>query len=252
MTAVVVTLCVVTALLALLVLALLRSHAEILRQLHSITEGRTVGAAGALSSSSAGFQTRPGVPMPRDGGSVASDIAGVDLRGDGLAVGVIDQEHRTLVAFLSSGCLTCRSFWTAFTQPDTLKLRADVRLVVVTKDPEMESVSDLRRLAPGGVPVLMSTQAWDDYDVPMAPYFVLVDGPTNRIIGEGASAGWVQVRELMDRALADSVVLRDLRTRGGATGARDRDADAELLRAGIEPGDARLDHEPHPDHDRAT
>lgn len=245
MTAAVVTLCVVTALLTLLVLAMLRSHAEILRQLHALAGGRDLGT----DADGPGFQTRPGVAMPREGQSSATDIAGVTPAGDGVAIAIAGQSHRTLVAFLSSGCLTCRSFWAAFSAPDTLGLRPDVRLVVVTKDPEMESVSDVVDLAPDSVQVVMSTAAWDDFDVPMAPYFVLVDGPSGSVIGEGASAGWDQVRELMDRALADSTVLRDLRTRGGATGQRDRDTDEELLRSGITPGDPRLDHPPHADHE---
>jgi hypothetical protein len=239
-TAAVVTLCVVVALLTLLVVALLRSHAEILRQLHELRSG--VAPASTAAGRAPGFQTRPGVPMPRTGDPVGVDLHGVSPGGDAIAIAVRGQEHRTLVAFLSSGCLTCRSFWASFAQPEALGLRPDVRLVVVTKDPDQESVSDIATLAPAAIPVLMSTAAWDDYDVPMAPYFALVDGPTGTIVGEGASTGWVQVRELMDRALADSTVLRDLRTRGGATGGRDRDTDSELLRSGIEPGDPRLNH----------
>ncbi len=248
-TAVVLTLCVVVALLTLLVVALLRSHAEILRQLHDLGSGAGPAATGAGGP---GFRTRPGVPMPRTGDTVGVDLHGTSPGGDAVAIAVRGQDHRTLVAFLSSGCLTCRSFWASFAQPETLGLRPDVRLVVVTKDPDQESVSDIVALAPTAVPVLMSTTAWDDYDVPMAPYFALVDGPTGAIIGEGASAGWVQVRELMDRALADTTVLRDLRTRGGATGSRDRDTDTELLRSGIEPGDPRLHHDVSPASEEST
>lgn len=242
MTAVVVTLCVVTALLTLLVVALLRSHADILRRLHELSAGAAPGAVEAGTSADPGFRTRPGVPMPRDGASVADAIAGVDPHGDGVAVSLAGQQHRTLVAFLSSGCRTCRAFWSSFTQPEVLGLRPDVRLVVVTKGPDDESVSEVAALAPPSVPVIMSSQAWSEFEVPMAPYFVLVDGPTGAVVGEGASAGWVQVRELMDRALADSAMGRDLRTRGGATGRRDRDTDAELERSGIGPGDERLHH----------
>ncbi|MDH3753661.1 MAG: hypothetical protein OEU32_07290 [Acidimicrobiia bacterium] len=237
MVAAVVALSAAVALLAVLVAALLRSHAEILRQLHDITHGR--------STADAEFEvrTRAGVPTPGEGAPSASDIVGVDVAGDAIAVGVLRREHLTLLAFLSSGCLTCRTFWDAFASPADLGLRRDVRLVVVTKDPDQESPAEIASLAPPSAPTVMSSSAWDDFGVPVAPYFVLVDGPSGAVIGEGASAGWAQVRDLMNRALADTDVLDGMRTRGGRSGSRDRDADIELLDAGITPGDPMLHHD---------
>jgi len=40
----------------------------------------------------------------------AADLAGVGLRDDAVTIPVVGVPHRTLLAFLSSGCLTCRGF----------------------------------------------------------------------------------------------------------------------------------------------
>ena len=43
------------------------------------------------------------------------------------------------------------------------------------------------------VPVVMSTQAWNDYEIPGSPHVVLVDGGTGKVRGEGAAGTWPQV-----------------------------------------------------------
>ena len=75
----------------------------------------------------------------------------------------------------------------------------------------------------------MSSDAWQDYRVPGAPYFVLVDGATGRIAGEGSAQTWHQVASLMGSA-------------GGDASPRERLVDAELGAAGILPGDPWLYH----------
>lgn len=255
-TVVVALLGVVVLLLTVLVVSLLRSHAEILRALHDLgvdldpspdQQARATRAARAASVATGpqpapdDFETAAGVPQPADVlGSGAFDVAGIDPRGDAVAVGVVGQPHRTLLAFLTSGCMTCRGFWAAFA--DGVELPApDVRLVVVTKGEEDESPSAVAELAPADVPVIMSTDAWEDYGVPVAPYFALVDG--DEVVGEGAAASWSQVSDLLGRALADNgrAPLGDRSRRAFLTG-RERAAqiDAELTAAGIEPGDPRL------------
>jgi len=77
----------------------------------------------------------------------------------------------------------------------------------------------------------MSSDAWQDYRVPGAPYFVLVDGATGRIAGEGSAQTWHQVTSLMGSA-------------GGDASPRERLVDAELGAAGILPGDPWLYHPP--------
>jgi hypothetical protein len=93
----------------------------------------------------------------------------------------------------------------------------------------------------------MSTEAYDDYAVPVSPYFILVDGAAAQVVGEGAAAGWAQVANLLRQAAADAGLATDGRPLGGApsSGRLNRDqrearADAELLAAGITPGHASL------------
>ncbi len=57
----------------------------------------------------------------------------------------------------------------------------------------------MRSLAPPAIPTVMSSEAWDDFGVPVAPYFILVDGPTGSVVGEGAATSWPHVRELLQR-----------------------------------------------------
>ncbi|MGI9601476.1 MAG: hypothetical protein ACR2QE_06315 [Acidimicrobiales bacterium] len=241
MTALVVALTVVVALLAVLVVGMLRAHAEVLRALHEL------GLDDVLDPTAAGMsiRTRPGVPEPRPAGDrIGHDIVGSTLDGGSLKVAVVGTDHLTLVAFLSSGCLTCATFWEAFADPDQRVLPgADTRLVVVTQGPEAESPARLAQLAPPGVTVVQSSTAWDDYDVPVSPFFLLVDGRDRRIVGEGAAASWDQVRDLLGQAMADAGLTGDgLRSPASvATGeVRESRIDDELARAGIAPGDPRL------------
>src|SRR5262249_11361215 len=134
------------------------------------------------------------VPRPR-----AHDVVGAGLRDDALHIAVAGAQHRTLLAFLSSGCTTCRAFWDAFASD--LGLPADVRVVIVVKDAAEESISALRELAPTRVPTVLSSATWDTYAVPGSPYFVLTDG--ERVRGEGTGTRWEQVRTLMLQANGD-------------------------------------------------
>lgn len=244
-TAVVVALTVVVAVLALLVVGLLRSHAEILRALHDLGIGED-GTASHAAASAPPFQVRPGVSLPRSdtgGPTPVADVVGVDPWGDPTSVAVAGATHRTLLAFLSSGCLTCQGFWEAFSDPSTLGLRADVRPVIVVKDAAHESIGRVQELAPTTVPVIASADAWDAYEIPVAPYFVLVDGATDRVLGEGASATWEQVRNLLDQALDDLSAVESApwqRGRRASAVRLDELAEEELRRAGITPGHPSL------------
>jgi hypothetical protein len=234
MSVLVVLLAVVVALLAVLVAGLLRSHAEILRALHQLGAGLDPDTPRA---------TPGAVPRPRASGRPATDLAGTSPEGDAVAVAVVDVEHPTLLAFLTSGCTTCVEFWNSFADPRALRIPGGARLVVVTKGEEAESPGRLRKFAPRDVPVVMSSAAWDAYDVPVAPYFAFVDGPSATVVGEGAAGSWDHLRDMLSQALADAGFdARARRERRAASGSRARAdrADAELLAAGIEPGDPSL------------
>jgi hypothetical protein len=219
-------------LLALLVAGLLRSHAEILRSLHEL------GASPYDDGTSAPH--RPTRQVQAAPAAAASDIVGETPDGDGAVIGVTGSEQDTLLAFLSSGCTTCASFWEAFASVETLGLPPRSRLVVVTKGPEDESISAVRALAPVDVSVVMSTEAWDAYEVPVVPYFVHVDGAAGAVVGQGAGSTWDQVASLMGRALGDVPLPSPRVRKAQADAEREARADRELLRAGIEPGDPSL------------
>ncbi len=269
MVALVVLLTLVVLVLAVLVVGLLRSHAEILRRLHELgagvfDESEELGeesAAGGVTSPvqladkpDPEIRTRPGVPEPRelpdDAGAFGAvrDLAGVTPAGAAKVVGVSGTGHTTLLAFLSSGCGTCADFWRAFAEGEADRLPGrDTRLVIVTKGPQQESPASVASLAPPGVPIVMSTEAYDDYSVPVSPYFILVDGAADQVVGEGAAASWDQVANLLRQAAADAGLATTGRPLGGSpsTGRLNRDqresrADTELLAAGITPGHASL------------
>ena len=238
-------------LLTVLVAGLLRSHAEILRALHELgvdMEGGTATHRPAGVTSPVQLKPRDGVPEPRPDGSTsaATDVVGTTPDDETVTIGVAGTDHRTLLAFLSSGCLTCAEFWQAFRDHARLGLPADVRLVVVTKGAEAESEVRIAELAPPGVPVVMSTEAWLDYEVPVAPYFILVDGPSATVLGEGAASRWQQVASLLGQALDDLARATETRRRWrpSTDAEREADADRHLLAAGIVPGDPRLYPEP--------
>ena len=82
----------------------------------------------------------------------------------------------------------------------------DPRVVVVVKDPSVESPSKLRELAPEDLDVVHSSAAWEDFDVAMSPYFCFVDGITGEVRSEGSAMTWEQVASLLRDALLDEEV----------------------------------------------
>jgi hypothetical protein len=116
-------------------------------------------------------------------------------------------------------------------------------VVIVTKGPDREAPAEVRARTTGRVPVVMSTDAWVDYQVPGSPFFVLVDGATGRKVGQGAASHVGQLAELVRRAEHDRGHGTTDRGRGeGALGgpAREAAADDVLRAAGIHPGDPSL------------
>jgi hypothetical protein len=111
--------------------------------------------------------------------------------------------------------------------------------VAVTKGPEAELPARLSRFTTRDVPVVMSSEAWTDFDVPVAPYFVYVDGPTGMIVGEGAAGTWKQLSDMLEQAVEESgVPVRRGRRRSGSV--REERADEALKASGIDPGHPSL------------
>lgn len=253
-------------LLAVLVLGLLRSHGLILRALHELGAGLELEAeAGSSAPGPVPVQLERGVvPASRPATTAAADVVGTSLEGQAVTVPVSGTGRRTLLAFLSSGCSVCQTFWDEFSA-HAQDVPGDARLAVVTKGPEQESVSRLRQLAGDNLEVVQSTAAWNGFAVPGSPYFVYVEDGV--ITGEGSSTTWGQVRDLIGQAVDDSA---EARREAGRTGpgfpsvgassagstAADRDdpvrMDRELLAAGVRPGHPSMYEHPeraaHPEH----
>jgi len=220
-------------LLGVLVAGLLRSHAEILKTLHDMGHGDIPTTARIE------LKTRDGVAEPRPNATPAADIVGTTPAGTSMKVGIVNTDHSTLLAFLSTGCITCRNFWEAFADPDLALPGRDTRLVIVTKGLEQESESQLRKFTPTHVPTVASNDAWDRYEVPVSPYFILVDGPSGTTLGEGAAGSWRQVSSLLEQAVADAGLATSRRRRAAGADREER-ADEKLAAAGIHPGHPSL------------
>ena len=212
----------VILLLVVLVAGLLRSHAEILRQLDSLGAGEAHPAH--LSP-----------PRRRERPPSAVTIEGSTPNGGTINLALSGSRGHTLLAFLSTTCTACGAFW-----EEAPTGRESIRPVVVTKGEEAESPASVARLATSSISVVMSTRAWEDFDVPATPYFALVDNRDGRVVGEGSAPTWTQVDDMVTRALAD-----DRHALRRSTSERKADTDAELAVAGIEPGDPRL-YQPPP------
>jgi hypothetical protein len=246
MLALVILLLVVVALICVILIGLLRSHADIVRSLHSLGVG-----VGDPSNQPSDLQASPDVqarvalpsmpPLPAERSSGVHDIEGTSTSGEAVVVSVA-AAARTLLVFLTSGCSTCARLWASLAaSAHRNPLPADIRIVVVTKGPDWESPSAVAERTPIGINVVMSTPAWTDYEVPGSPYFVLVDG--ERRLGEGVGHELGQVADLVGRANADAAAgpSRSEAFGLGLTGA-DREAfNDDILRgAGILPGHPSL------------
>ena len=234
---------VVLALLATLVVGLLRSHAEILRRLEAVAptdDGVAVDGSPAGRPRAADARIDPRLPPARKEVTPAFDVVGTTLEGDAVKLTVATgRPGGTVLAFLSTGCSTCRSFWDELRGGNAV-LPGDPRLIVVTKDSAFESPSRLRDLAPAGTPVIMSSRAWEDYGIAGSPYFVHA-GPRGDVQGEGTAASWAQVASLLRDAIEDSRVSAgkpDTTPMGPAE--RIKRAEDELAAAGIGPGHPSL------------
>src|SRR5919199_6505372 len=129
MTVLVATETLLLVLLAVLVVGLLRSHAEILRRLGP-PEGEAAGADPDVGGEERG---RPAAPAR------AADIAGTTLDGAPIQIGMRPGGPSTLLAFLSSGCLACRTFWESLGSDAPPAVPGGARLVAVTKYRDLES-----------------------------------------------------------------------------------------------------------------
>ena len=228
--AIVIALAVVVALLGILVVGLLRSHADILRQLESIGAGLEGG--GSHDHSSQITLTRRDSAAP-----VSRQVTGVTPDGEPVVLSLGAGPDPTLVAFLSTTCSSCTPFWEGL-QSSLMHFGGHRhRVVIVTLGETEESPTRAQSMAKPEVDVVMSSTAWSEFEVPGAPYFVLLEAETARIIGEGSAMTFESLQEFLTDATNDQ--QWDLQTPPGVMSEEDR-IDADLRRAGIVPGDSRL------------
>jgi len=244
MVALIVVVTFVVLLLGVLVAGLLRSHADILRSLHELGVG--VGDPAGTSEPSSARSAPAHIPTWSESSTTlrpAPTVAGVTPAGDARAVAVDNTDGFTLLAFLSSGCATCAAFWNALQAPESLELPRDTRVTIVTKGPDRELPAEVARMTTGHVPVVMSTEAWLEYEVPGSPFFVLVDGASGATVGQGVAPHVDQLLDLIRRAENDRAQNHRPRNRPSARRngpEREADADEILQMAGIRPGDPSL------------
>ncbi|MBV9871007.1 MAG: hypothetical protein JO214_10340 [Frankiaceae bacterium] len=209
--------------LGLLVVGLLRSHAEILRRLHDLD-------GGPEETSRTVVRTAPGTAAAN---APALPLAGTTLDGEAVEIALAGSAGRTLLAFLSATCYTCEPFWAALAAGVDVPGGARVIAVVQAGD----SVPRLQKLAGPDLLVIASDEAWQSYEVPGSPHFVHVDGPSGLVIGEGTASTWAQVRDLLEHATGAGPQPIDLLPPGRDNAER---IDLELAAAGIGPGHASL------------
>ena len=186
------------------IVALLRSHADILRRLSLLEDGAATRPARGPEPVIGGGEVRQALP-----------ISGTTLDGDAVGLSFGGGSPVTLLAFMTSGCTSCAPLWTGLRQPAGLHELVD-RVIVVTHGTDRESPAKLRRLAPDTVEVIMAGAAWEDYAVPASPHFVLTDG-TGGILGRGSALSVDQLVGMVSDARADA---DDARGRAGAPAVR--------------------------------
>lgn len=126
------------------------------------------------------------------------DVVGTRPDGSETVIGLEHSDRRMLLAFLSSSCATCAGLWQQFQQRGSTNEFHDLDVVVVTKQPPLDDAAQIASLAaPGGVDVVMSSSAWDDYDVPGSPYVMVVDGASQSVLAERGVASWTEVEQLL-------------------------------------------------------
>lgn len=228
--AIVIGLAVIVFLLGLLVVGLLRSHADILRRLESLGAGLEVPQEHNHGSQIT-LTRKENTPLRE------RSIGGVTPDGEPVVLSLGSGADPTLVAFLSTTCSTCTPFWEGL-QSSLMHFGGHRhRVVIVTLGESEESPTRAQSLAQPEVDVVMSSAGWTDFEVPGAPYFVLLEAGTGRVVGEGSAMTFESLEEFLTDATNDQ--NWDLQASQTPHTEEDR-IDADLRRAGILPGDPRL------------
>ncbi len=133
--------------------------------------------------------TAPVPPAPEPEGD-AVDVRGADPEGEPTLIPLEATEQPTVLAFLSTSCGICVGLWERMRQGELGAEVPGVTPVVVLKDAAHEDLERVRALASGQLPVVLSSEAWDDYEVPGSPYVMVVSSAPGSVVSEGSVAGW--------------------------------------------------------------
>ena len=192
----------VVALLGLVVVALVRAQASTARRLavverHLLRAQRRQGAPPPAREETSMSSTEEQPDPSADDGDLV-DVRGVTVAQEPMTYPLQDVDRPTLVAFLSTTCGICVGLWEQLRDQGL----DGVPAVVVTKDPAVENLAMARDMANAGtLPVIMSSEAWDDYEVPGSPYFLLVGGRPGQVLAEGEASTWESVRSLTNQTV---------------------------------------------------
>jgi hypothetical protein len=151
----------------------------------------------------AGLRPVPFGPLAPGTRRPAADIVGMTTEGAPIEVRIGHPGPPLLVAFLHTRCDGCDQFWRGLGGGAGSELPASVDAVVVTKGGGQVAADEVRALAlrcDPRVPVVMSDQAWSDYQVLGYPCFVLVDRIGGVIVGETTAFGWSDVASMIREA----------------------------------------------------
>ena len=228
---VVIALAVVTVLMGIIVVGLLRSHAEILKRLDSLGAGLGNGHE---------HESQISLTPPSEARLSLPDITGVNPDGEPVVASPNLGSDPTLLAFLSTSCSSCSPFWDKLDASSRYFHDYRHRVLIVTRGSEEESPTRAQSLRRGQADVIMSSQAWDDYEVPGAPYFVLIGPGNGGIAGEGSAATFDSLEQFLADSVNDSRWDRDRVNKQRTDSLGEKRVDEDLKRAGLGPDDPRL------------
>jgi hypothetical protein len=183
------------AVLAALMALLLRANQHLARRVERLEFAAQ--RSRALAEKATGM-SEPPLASESPASAQDNDLLGESLDGQSMSVEL--RGTTTLLAFLSSTCTTCIGFFRAFNEHAADELVPDGQLVVVTKSGEHETRDRLRELASDRVTVLMSTESWEEFEVPLPPYFLLLSG--GDVLTEGPASGWEDLSRMVNASLS--------------------------------------------------
>jgi hypothetical protein len=229
---------VVVAFLTMIVVGLLRSHAEILRKLDSLGAGLEMDGSGHSHDNQLTLSAKPKAAQ-----GLTPDLVGVNPDGEPVAISTSIGTDPLLIAFLSTTCSSCSVFWENLDGSERYFGGVRHRVVIATLGADDESPTRAQSLVRGSADVVMTSQGWEDFEVPGAPFFAVID-PERGIVGEGSATTYDALEEFLVDSTNDSRWDRRRAQRDRTGEEREARIDQELRAAGIGPGDPRLYPEP--------